>query len=281
MHGPLGKTATIGRQEIHVPWQVFRKLTGHSQEYSLGAYCEELLINCFGSSAVDSFDNSSYEGANLIHDFNAPIPKEFHGQYDTILDAGSTEHIYDVKTALENFSKMLKPGGQVIHVVPANNQCGHGFYQFSPELFFSAYRPERGFDDCEVLLASPSRVKTWYRVRKPSSGQRAEVYSGLPLVNLVRAQLGKDGVALSPAVQQSDYIHWWDQSSPEKPSQQGNSRSIMKRLIMKNAPLYNSSMRLYFWIGQSSLVKTYFYRVRKALNSRNVWLTAEKSSTSK
>lgn len=281
LHGPLGKTATIGRQEIHVPWQVFQKLTGHDQKYDLGTYCEELLINCFGSSEVDSFDNSSYEGANQIHDFNAPIPKELHGKYDTIIDAGSMEHIYDVKTAIGNFSKMLKPGGQVLHIVPANNQCGHGFYQFSPELFFSTYSPERGFDGCEVLLARPSRVSTWYRVRRPISGQRAEVYSGLPLVNLVRAQLREDGVNLSAAVQQSDYIHWWGQSSSGETSPDGQAPSIVKRLIMRNAALFNASMRLYFWIGQSSLVKMYVYRFRKGLSAKNEWLTAERSTPSK
>jgi len=34
---------------------------------------------------------------------------------------------------------MLKPGGIVIHVSPSNNHVDHGFYQFSPTLFYDYY----------------------------------------------------------------------------------------------------------------------------------------------
>jgi hypothetical protein len=30
-------------------------------------------------------------------------------------------------------------------VTPANNQMGHGFYQFSPELFFRVFSQENGY----------------------------------------------------------------------------------------------------------------------------------------
>lgn len=283
LHGPFGKTATIGRQEIHVPWQVFQKLTGHQNVYELGSYCERVLIDCYGSSQVDSFDNSTYEGASHVHDFNYPIPGEFSEQYDTVLDAGSLEHIYDTKTAIENFSNMIKPGGQIIHLVPANNQCGHGFYQFSPELFFSVYSRDRGFESCEVLLAKPSSVKKWFRVQSPHDGRRAEVYSGLPLVCLVRAQLGKGGHTQAP-VQQSDYVHMWSQPSSDgpvqpskEPDKQSNLRSLAKRLLAGNTKLLNTSMRVYFWLGQSSLAKMYNYRFLKGLNDRNFWINSEDS----
>ena len=40
--------------------------------------------------------------------------------------------------------KLTKIGGMIIHALPANNFCGHGFWQFSPELFYELYSPENG-----------------------------------------------------------------------------------------------------------------------------------------
>jgi hypothetical protein len=39
--------------------------------------------------------------------------------------------------ALENV-QAISGGGEIIHVLPANNLCCHGFWQFWPELFFIA-----------------------------------------------------------------------------------------------------------------------------------------------
>lgn len=93
--GDLGLTATIGRQGIHVPAEVMQKIWHPELEYTLGEYCEQLFIDYLGSSDVHSFDNSGYEGATHLHDFNHPLPERYHGIYDTVIDAGSLEHIFD------------------------------------------------------------------------------------------------------------------------------------------------------------------------------------------
>ena len=48
------------------------------------------------------------------------------------------------------FSDLCKNGGTIIHSLPSNNNCGHGFWQFSPELFFSLYNEKNGFKNNEM-----------------------------------------------------------------------------------------------------------------------------------
>lgn len=92
-----------------------------------------------GFKKVTSLDFSSYEGSELVHDLNLPLTSNFTTKYDVILDHGTLEHVFDLKTALENVFKLLNVGGVVVHFSPTNNFVDHGFYQFSPTLFRDFY----------------------------------------------------------------------------------------------------------------------------------------------
>jgi SAM-dependent methyltransferase len=98
----------------------------------------------YGDTQVDVIDFAQYEGSELIHDMSTPIPDDFAGRYDLVIDAGTTEHIFDFSTALSNCVRMLKVGGLVYHNVPMN-MLNHGFYNFSPTLFFDFYE-DNGFE---------------------------------------------------------------------------------------------------------------------------------------
>jgi hypothetical protein len=78
-----------------------------------------------------------HEKATHVVDMNKPLAIE--ERYDTVIDAGTIEHIYNAPQALANVSAMCAHQGQILHIGPANIFCGHGFWQFSPELFFSLY----------------------------------------------------------------------------------------------------------------------------------------------
>lgn len=126
----FNKTVTIGRQNLHVSEQQVQDIMITHSNYKHDEYCEQLLKSYFGSSAVDSIDASDFEGASIIHDMNQPLPSDKHAMYDTVIDFGTLEHIYDIPRALKSCSQLLKSGGQILHVLPANNFCGHGFWQF-------------------------------------------------------------------------------------------------------------------------------------------------------
>ena len=98
-----------------------------------------------------ALDVSDYQNADIILDLNVPIPAEFEGCFGLIVDGGTLEHVFDTRQALMNISRMLKPGGRVIHLSPSSNWAGHAFYQFSPGLFFDYYGVN-GFVDLRCLL---------------------------------------------------------------------------------------------------------------------------------
>jgi len=200
---PLGRVATIGRMGLHVPKEKLEQLSLGSD---YGPYCEDFLIAEFGAISVDSFDKSEYEHATHIADLNKPLSIE--PSYDTIIDGGTLEHIFNVPQALENVSKMCALGGQILHVLPANNLCGHGFWQFSPDLFLSLYDKANGYDETQVFLADVSNEQEWYRVCKPQNSERVEIVSSSSVFVLVKTK--RTGAFSHEDVQQSDYIYVWD-----------------------------------------------------------------------
>ena len=205
----FGDTLTIGRQGIHVTKSIIKKIIRTKVDYKNKEYCEELLIEYFGAKKVESIDSNAYEKATHIHDMNELIPQSLTGKFDTVFDGGCLEHIFNAPQALKNCSLFCKLGGQIIHVLPTNNFCGHGFWQFSPELFFSLYSNENGYTDTEVFIADLSETKKWYQVKPLGKGQRVEIMSSNQLYILVRTTLMSNEFR-HPNIQQSDYIYTWN-----------------------------------------------------------------------
>ncbi|MEJ0068059.1 MAG: hypothetical protein WDO24_04265 [Pseudomonadota bacterium] len=53
---------------------------------------------------------------------------------------------------LKNVFELLRVGGRVVHVCPASNAVDHGFYSFSPCLFYEFYRTNGWrIDSCQLL----------------------------------------------------------------------------------------------------------------------------------
>lgn len=205
----LGDVVTMGRQGLHLTEATVRTTFPSLIDYKHDAYCENLLQIHLGASKVESIDNSAYENATYIHDMNKPLPNALKQKFDTVIDGGCTEHIFNVAQSLQNASSLCKIGGQILHILPANNFCGHGFWQFSPELFFSLYSRVNGYEQTEVYLAELTDGKTWYRVKEPSNGSRVNILSTLEVYVLVRTVL-VDLNFRQTEVQQSDYVHHWE-----------------------------------------------------------------------
>src|SRR5665213_2499788 len=151
----FGRMATLGRQGLHtnrpalisvlrasgyeLSKDCIRKLLDPTTEYS------EDFFSLFGVKEIVTIDVSDYEGAQIVHDMNRPIPGSLVSSFDLVLDGGTLEHIFDFPTTLRNATLMVRPNGQFISITAANNLCGHGFYQFSPELFYRFLCPRNGY----------------------------------------------------------------------------------------------------------------------------------------
>jgi hypothetical protein len=230
----LGRVATVGRQALLLSKSQLQRVLKTAPGVYSAKYCEALLTDYFGATSVESFDNSDYQGATHIVDMNRPLT--ISNRYDTVIDGGCLEHIYNVVQALKNVSQICVEGGQILHISPANNFCGHGFWQFSPELFFSLYSETNGYSETEVLLADLADERFWYQVRKPENGRRANIISSTPVYALVRTR--KKAAVSHDNVQQSDYVHAWRRSAttPVVSGRWWSARTALKQAL-RESPL--------------------------------------------
>jgi hypothetical protein len=220
MEPRLDSIAMLGRQSLHTDAAaiagIFTEFNVPFQEQDLeriveggNGYCEPLL-NHLGFKTVESFDYSDYENPTHVHDFNQPISSEFHSRYDLVLDGGSLEHIFNFPTALRNVMQMVKPGGIFVTSTPCNNQCGHGFYQFSPELYFSLMRGQNGYELLDLFCHEIGPGKSWHRMIDPSLiKNRVNLVTWNPIMMIVIARRTATGPLPEFQIQQSDYETRW------------------------------------------------------------------------
>lgn len=246
---PLLRVLTIGRQGLHIPDDKLIRLLNLNRNYIKHEYCESLLKSEFGALSVDSIDHSSFEGATIIHDLNKPLINVFD-KFDTIIDGGCLEHIYNIPQALKNISDLCNPGGTIMHMVPANNFCGHGFWQFSPELFYTLYSEKNGYINTEVFFANVVDNKNWYLVKKPSDGHRVNLSSYTEVYLLVRTTLISHNFCHDD-IQQSDYIYEWSGIKKNivhvKPGFLAKIKEYVKESLIYSlfSPLYHFSLHLF------------------------------------
>jgi hypothetical protein len=219
----LDRVLTLGRQWLYVKPDEVRsllarngiKLTAEdaSRLFAEKGYCEPLL-KLLGANQIDSMDVSPYENATIIHDLNQPWPDALKDRFSLLVDAGTLEHIFNFPLAIRNCMQAVAPGGHLLCVTPANNLMGHGFYQFSPELFFRVFTPENGFEIRKILVYEQPWKSVWYEVADPREiRSRIEVVNSLPtyLIVCARKIASVDMFARPPL--QSDYpLTYWNQT---------------------------------------------------------------------
>jgi hypothetical protein len=169
---------------------------------------------------VKNLDASAYEGAELLADLNRPLPAAFDAhreRYQLLVDAGNTEHIFDVPQVLRNYHALVAPGGVVIHILPSTNSVDHGFYMFSPTLFHDYYTAN-GWDlraEYFVRHGSPwSLSRVWvYRSGAFDEGGGPIFGEAAQFSTFVAAQKGPQSTC-DANVQQSYYARAWTGAPP-------------------------------------------------------------------
>ena len=227
----FGNVLTLGKQEMILTNEDRKRLNLFEKDYVNDEYIDKLLVDKFKANSVKSIDNSSFEGADIIHDMNKPI-ENLNEKFDTIIDFGTSEHIFNVVENLSNISKFCKNDGIILHSLPANNNCGHGFWQFSPELFFSLYSENNGFSETEIFVFNTHNKYEWWKVEKQKLGERLEISSDAPLYVLVKTI--KKSEIQNKDVQQSDYIERWNENSINHKDIKKKKMSILWKNIKDN-----------------------------------------------
>lgn len=171
-----GNVLTLGQQSVHATLDevklIFKKQgvplkdlpTGFDAKnkipdwngtlYDSYTNCQAVL-GLLGVKKTSATDVSGYENPDIIMDLNLPVDEKYHNAFDTILDVGTLEHIFNISQALKNIKLMVKPGGTIILGTWTSGAINHGFWQICPTLFYD-YFSSCGFEDfsCFMLVGS-------------------------------------------------------------------------------------------------------------------------------
>lgn len=214
------------------------RLLDRTNEYS------EEFLSLLGAKEIVAIDASDFEGAQIIHDMNHRIPEALDSAFDLVVDGGTLEHIFDLPTALRNATRMVRPNGRFISLTQANNFCGHGFYQFSPELYYRFLCPENGYVVDSCILWEDIPGSSFYQVPDPDAVQdRINLTSEFGTYMFVQATRRGD-VSREFIPQQSDYQRLWDEKHTEvTPSTESSFRSNKVKAAIKQIPALRTAVQ--------------------------------------
>jgi len=240
------RALTLGRQRLYVR---SRELAGLADRYRPdlrdqiadlheGDPADQFLTRFLDIRDLRALDHSDYEGAALTHDLNQPLPSGLHEQFDVVIDSGTLEHVFNLPVAIASCMQLVKRGGTLFLSSPANNMCGHGFYQFSPELWFRLFRNVNGFTLTRLALVTHpfpgielSPRHTWYDVSDPADiGARVPVMTATPAILMLEARRVDVVPVLLTPPQQSDYVARWESGAAAPARGRGGLRPLFHRL---------------------------------------------------
>jgi SAM-dependent methyltransferase len=263
------RTLTLGRQVLYIHHEALRSLF---QQYGSvppnldivlanGGNYAEGFFSLLGAQEVVSLDASDFEGASLMHDLNEPLPASHKGQYDLVFDGGALEHIFNFPVALRNAMEAVKIGGHLLLLTPTNNYCGHGLYQFSPELFYRALSDKNGFKIERMIAFFPFPESQWYEVVDPAQlGRRVEIaYGSHRVLLLVLAKRTHEAKLFKTMPQQSDYVIAWHmrRGSENKPSLMASLRDVWRARAgrLPHALVRRCNTFMYAWANRRLSIK--------------------------
>jgi SAM-dependent methyltransferase len=233
----LGRQSLFaGKEAIDTIIHHFKNNEKSSSDVSFKEGYAEPLFEILGAETIDSIDFSDYEKATVLHDLNNPVPDTLKNKYTAIFDGGTMEHIFNVPVAFKNCMQMLKVGGHYLAITPANNMFGHGFYQFSPELFFSLFHEQNGFK-IKIVMLLVDGAKHWYEVLNPTDVKsRVFLKNDRPTNLMVIAEKIAEVNIDTLKVQQSDYEYTWAVSESTKEGKRFEKDSPMLYWYKKMLP---------------------------------------------
>ena len=181
----------------------------------------EAFFRLLGAKVISSIDYSSYEGADIVHDMNSPIPDDLRQRFSHVHDGGTIEHVFNAPQAFKNCMEMVQVGGYFTQVNCANNLMGHGFWQFSPELLFRVFSPENGYQVQAVVLHEVIPGGRWFVTADPDAIRRRVnlCNSVATYICTIAKRISETEIFSKPPLQ-SDYVAAWVpplKTQPEQP----------------------------------------------------------------
>jgi SAM-dependent methyltransferase len=226
----------------------------------------EPIFRALGATEIVSLDASAYQSASIVHDMNQPIPERYREQFDVVFDGGSIEHVFNFPVAIRNCMEIIRQGGSLFIHTAANNCMGHGFYQFSPELFYRVFAPVNGYRVERMILHGSGPYGSWYEVADPAViHSRVELISFMPTQMLLHARRSEIVPIFAQAPQQSDYVEEWSGKengapAPAAPTSPGRFSGLVQE--------FQESFPRAFGALKAIRTGLHFYRTQSLRNTR-------------
>src|SRR5207248_2272071 len=111
---------------------------------------DDAFFRMLGADRVRAIDYSDYEGAEIVHDLNRPIPVELAASADFIVDGSTLDNVFDPATCIQSVARILRPGGRFI----ANNVGSphQNPYMIMTPYWLLDFFSINGFADCRVYV---------------------------------------------------------------------------------------------------------------------------------
>lgn len=222
----------------------------------------EPVFRALGATEVLSLDASDYQSASLVHDMNQPVPDAWKQGFDVLFDGGSIEHVFNFPVAIRNCMELVREGGALFIHTAANNCMGHGFYQFSPELFYRVFSAANGYAVERMILHGSGPYGSWYDVADPAAiRSRVELISFMPTQMLLHARRTAVVPIFARTPQQSDYVDEWGKGSPgpaDPAGEAGVMQSLRRELPALAGGIKAARTAWQFYTTQSLWNRRYF-----------------------
>jgi hypothetical protein len=96
---------------------------------------------------LEVIDREKLQGSERIVDLNHP---QDLGEYDLVIDPGTSEHCFNIAQAAQNLAGAVKVGGVMSQAIPMA-MFNHGYYNVNPVWFLDFYE-QNGFKVEKIVI---------------------------------------------------------------------------------------------------------------------------------
>jgi SAM-dependent methyltransferase len=260
-----GSVVQIGRQTIElttpqmmtlfmsygVPLNIFRDGVVQIDRHTLKArqtgtrfVSDRTFFGALGAAEVHAVDHSDFEGADILHDMNQPIPAALEGIADVVLDGSTLDNVHDPALALMNYNRMLRAGGRVVSI-NAGKPDVQGAYCGMPPEWFLDYYAVNDYADCQVYLQCNFPTVRWREPNEPQAFLRIDY--GWALSRGRAPQVNYEGWAFTVVVAEKGPASTWDRvptrAGLRTDAEQAQWLTAVKRFATSERPCFLTTNR--------------------------------------
>lgn len=207
--GPQGLTAPrplveavskrlLGKdQGVVVTERIFVESGGARSRYHKDFYS---IFGLETYESLDAFDPI----AEYRYDLNRPVP--MWRPFDAVGNYGTAEHVFRAGKVFEFCHRMTRPGGVMLHVMPAFGDINHGFFNMHP-LLYTKLAEQNGYDILDFQYVDDIALRTDQAAAEPDLSFDFDTLP-IKITSETEEQEFRDMVSGRFVQNAQDRIHW-------------------------------------------------------------------------